>query len=312
MYAPTVLHEHYDALEKAFHALFLEFQTDPAGETIHQLRVNIKQQIAFFRILRALESHLPLEEIQAPFAAFFKSIGKIRNLEIRQQLLTNEEKKYQVADSYSNKIQEKISTEKLWWTTETEPLSLIPFRQVSHKVKSSIDRLPLENLKETLGEYFYFLIAEIRKTVSQETVKIEQLHDLRKLLKVLFFNLKLTDRLISQTTIPATLYKKLTRYNNILGEWHDQFITVYKLSYKKQKVDKQVLKMLKKKERTTRKEIIGSFPAIGDFISKLEKGIFHLFAQEEPVHIPPRRFKEEKYQEIRESLNQLNLMETIR
>lgn len=312
MHANYVFEEHYDVLDKDFHRLFLNFLNKPTEKVIHQLRINIKQQMAFFRILRALEDHLPLEEIQMPFAAFFKSIGKIRNLEIRQSVLSNEEKKYAITDSYANKLSSSIQEEKAWWQSEESTISLVPFREVSAKVRASINRMPLQNIKETLGEYFFFLIEEIRLIVQQEDLKIEQLHDLRKLLKVLVLNLKLADRLITQAVIPDKLYQRIESYDDQLGEWHDQFITVYRLSAKKSKVDKQVLKVLKKKERMTRKAIINEFGAIYNLSQAVKQALFHLFAQDKPFVIPPRRFKESKYLTIKESLTQLNIIDCMR
>lgn len=309
MYAPYTLQEHYDALEKQFHRLLLIFQNQPEGESIHQLRVNIKKQMAFFGMLRALENELPLEEVQTPLNAFFKSIGRFRNLEVRQGILAEEEKKYAVSNAYSAEMKADIAEEKAWWANKNTSLSLIPFREVSNKIRASIDRMPLENIKETLGEYFYFLIEEIRQTINQEDLKEEALHDLRKLLKTVFFNLKLTDRLIVQAAIPETLYEETKAINEQLGNWHDQFITIYKLNAKRPKVDKQVLKLLKKKERIARKKLIGNFPVIYDLTSKLKQELFHLFAQDEPIVIPPRRFQEKKHQMIRNSFSQMNTLE---
>ncbi|GEM_PF-2378206 len=309
MYVTYTLHEHFDVLEKDFHRLFLEFQISPEGETVHQLRVNMKKQMAFFQMLRALETHLPLEEIQAPFAAFFKSIGKIRNLEIRQTILSAEEREQKIKSEYVEALTHNIQEEKDWWLSDDVDISLIPIRLATDKVRSSIDRMPLCNIREMLGEYFYFLIEEIRQIIQNETPSAEQLHDLRKILKVCYLNLKLTDRLIPQASLSKSFYLTLNELNELLGLWHDQFISVYKVNAKKDKIDKQVVNSLRRKERIARKKIVKAFPTIYDLTTELQKALFHLFAQAEPVKIPPRRFQERKYKTIRNSFSQINTLE---
>lgn len=309
MNVPYILQAHYDNLEKKFHALLIAFQIEPAGKTVHQLRVNIKKQMAFFQMLRTLEPHLPLEEIQAPFSAFFKSIGKIRNLEVRQAIVAQEETNHSITEGFATNLATNIKEEKDWWTTEDNSISLVPFRQASDKIRMSINRIPLHNVRENLGEYFYFLNEEIRQTIHQEKPSAEQLHDLRKFLKVLLFNLKLTDRLIPQSTLSDNLYKNLKALSELLGVWHDQFIAIYKISAKKDKMDKDILNLLRKKERVIRKRILKKFPEIYDLTHDLKQQLFQLFAQGKPMEIPSRKFQEGKYQIIRNSFSQINTLE---
>ena len=311
MYVPYTLHEYYDELEKEFHQLHLDFQETLGGETLHQLRVNIKKHLAFFRLLHGLGGKLSLEEIQKPFIKFTRKIGKIRNLEILQQLLKTEEIAFSVTNGYSAKIEKDIAKKRKQLKKPSKDISLIPFKEVSDKVRRNIDHIPLGNVQENLGEYFHFLLEEIRQTIHQE-VSIEQLHSLRKVLKTLFFNLRLTDRMIPKEDFSKKLYDKLVGFSKQFGDWHDEFITIEKLRNNPKKVNKKVFKDLKNKERQSRQELRKQFKNIFKLTKKIEKEIYRLFAEDEEVMPLSRRFEKEKYHRIWESFEQVNIGESLK
>lgn len=310
MYVFPTLHEYFDELEKEFHQLYLDFQETPEGETIHQLRVNIKKQLAFFRLLHGIGGKLALEEIQKPYIKFSRTIGKIRNLEIRQQLVKTEEETLEVKKEYSEQLEKDIAKKRERIKQSETTISLIPFKEGSDKVSYSIDHIPLEKAKENLGTYFHFLLAEIRKTINEEATNMEQLHTLRKVLKTLFYNLKLTDRMIPKEDFSKKLYNKLEKLSMQFGKWHDEFITVEKLKEQPDKVNQKVFKDIKNKEQQSRQELRSKFKNIFELTQRIEKEIFRLFDEDKEITPPPRRFEKTRYTIIRESFDQVNLGES--
>ncbi len=312
MYVLPALHEHCDELEKGFHQLHLDFQETPEGETIHQLRVNIKKHLAFFRLLHGIGGKLALEAIQKPYIKFSRKIGKIRNLEIRQQLVKSEEVALNVKKEYSKQLKKDISTKTKRVKQSNIVISLIPFKEGSDKLRYSIDRIPQEKVKENLGAYFHFLLAEIRQIIKEGVTNIEQLHTLRKVLKTLFYNLKLTDRMIPKEDFAKKLYDKLERLSMQFGNWHDEFITVEKVKKQPDKINKKLFKDLKNKEEKSRQALKNKFKNISKLTKKIEKEIFRLFDEDKEITPPPRRFEKKKYTNIRESFDQVNIGESMK
>jgi len=307
MYAPYVLHEHYDALDKDFHLNYLKLQENLKDKVVHEMRRNIKQQIAFTKMLRALDEHFPIKKVQAPFHRLFKKLGKLRDLAIERKLLKKEETHLKLDKDYDKKIKTILADCKEEVENCNELSSLVAFRQSSKKIRESIDRIPIDNTKEHLVEYFYFLISTTKEILQMVAPDTDEIHRLRQLLNILYYNLKLVDRMIPQATLKEDYYDLLVRINSQMGEWHDEHFTLCQIGQQVSGVEKKLLNNLTQKEKRDCLAIQSNFDALTSLLEDIEKDVYQIFAKDEPLHIPEPNFKNKKYKEIKKSISQMNI-----
>jgi CHAD domain-containing protein len=212
-------------LRKKINTVIRELSTsadERTPETFHRLRVEIKKIRALFSLIAYVDggfkkhSKKYFEQFKPPF----KKAGKVRQLQMEEEMLCRYrpdvklKSKTPVAQwlMINQKKQEKAIAV---FEKETGNKTNKRIDKTGEKIEAHLDRIT----QRSLIEYNKYAEAELRKRIQNAFTKKET-HDVRKQIKELLYNLKLTvsadDRVIKQTD----------HLQDTIGKWHDGEATV--------------------------------------------------------------------------------------
>ena len=216
----------YNALDQRFYQLFHEVLKDFNERAVHEFRVNIKKQVAFFHLLKGIDPRFRTEKAEALFFNLFKYAGAIRKVHIEKNILTNVDLNVKLSPEILENLELQLAkkTEKyLQYDHKKDLHAIIKNRRL---IRNRISRIPENHLNNGLNEYFLKLLEGLRS--QSELCKLSEtaFHDLRKLLKELFYNLFLINQLLEQRQFTPDILKYLDQLQTSLGEWHDIHLTL--------------------------------------------------------------------------------------
>jgi CHAD domain-containing protein len=187
--------------------------------TFHQLRVELKKLNALFDLIEFSSTKFRRKKVIKPFKTIFKQAGKVRDLQIEEATF----KKYQeynlLLKYRSNLCIQQLKEKKLFFSL----LNLQTTKQLKNQYKKSIPFLS-EIDREKVNSYLIKKKAEIKIFLSQPNLQTEQLHELRKLLKIYYYNEM--NLLLKNKNQKTPKKKKLTE---LLGNWNDRVITIIQI-----------------------------------------------------------------------------------
>lgn len=179
--------------------------------TFHKLRVEIKKLNSIFDLIKFCSTNFKRKETYKPFKLIFRKAGKVRELQIEDAMLKNYFENKAVTDY-------RKSLKKLRLKAEEDFFKLVN--------KKLIDRLNKKHCtinphlgkidKKKINTYLEKKKNHIQKLLGQEIIQSEQIHNLRKQLKILNYNRAIEDTkkqdedLLKQDVLPE-----------LLGKWHD-------------------------------------------------------------------------------------------
>jgi CHAD domain-containing protein len=202
--------------------------------TFHELRVEIKKLNALFDLIDSSSKEFRRKKMIKPFKIIFRQAGKIRDLQIEEAIF----EKY-MQDGLLKEYRVKLS--KLQLKEEKLFYSLIKdktIKDLKNKYKKTTAFISqIDN--EKVSEYMLNKGEKIKKFLRQPKLETEQLHNLRKLLKIYYYNqmsLSLENKKISQK---ATL-------TELLGKWNDGVVTIGHLqkTIEKAKINSEEITLL--------------------------------------------------------------------
>jgi len=183
-------------------------------ETFHQLRVEIKKLNALFDLVDSSSKKFRRQKMIAPFKIIFRQAGKVRDLQLEEANL----KKY-VQDNelvqYRVNLGKRLGKERMLF------FSLINDKTTRHlkkKYKKTIPFLYKLNSEKVSG-YMLEARAKTKAFLAQHNLKTTQLHELRKLLKIYYYNqMSLSLEKQKQTN------SKKEPLTELLGKWNDNVV----------------------------------------------------------------------------------------
>ncbi|MGZ3864511.1 MAG: CHAD domain-containing protein [Bacteroidia bacterium] len=178
-------------------------------EGYHKLRVEIKKLHAFFKMVRYLNRTFKQKHIFKPLRSVFSDAGKIRELKVQGKLLDkyagkNKLKDYRIhlknselrlKENFQNNLGLQVKK-----NIRSIPKLIQPYLITIHSADIS-DYLKKENKK-------------IRKLAGDEKHSARQLHEIRKLIKEVFYNQKITGT-------PGVTGPAEEKLHKLIGKWHD-------------------------------------------------------------------------------------------
>lgn len=179
--------------------------------TFHKLRVEIKKLNSTFDLINFCSPDFKRKATYKPFKLIFRKAGKVRELQIEDSML----KKY-----FDKKIIQdyRKSLKKLQLKAEKDFFSLINknlLDQLNKKHHSIMLHL-CEIDKKMINTFLEKKENHILELIGDEILQTEQIHKLRKELKILNYNRAIGDKekqdneLLKQDVLPE-----------LLGKWHD-------------------------------------------------------------------------------------------
>ncbi len=226
MKVSKIIFNYYNGLHQRFKELFAKVLKDFDENAIHGFRVNMKKQVAFFRLLAGIDPKFRADKAETLFFRIFKNAGAIRKIHIEKNILTNKDLNINVGADVIEKLEKKLAKKIKQYLEYSNVKDLKSIKKNNRSVRKRIHKISTYNLKIGLGEYFSKLIQGLKGLSEICTVNEEAFHNLRKMLKELFYNLGLINQLFKKEQLSPDILKYLDQLQTALGEWHDIHLTL--------------------------------------------------------------------------------------
>ena len=219
-------------------AAYLE---NEAPEDLHRFRVQVKKLRAFIILADSVEGATLLAPLFKPVKNVFKKAGEIRNAYMNQQL----GKAHHSGNNLLMESQQLLQTNAARNFKLAGAKYLDKIRQAQGIIGQKIG--PVSNLHINL--FYQKLLQQIAATV--KSIKFnEDLHDCRKRVKVLIYNLKLVR---PELTLGFN-ESYMEQVQTTIGDWHDNVLAIALFSGGKAD-DKAIVAGLKKQQTALKRNI---------------------------------------------------------
>ncbi len=263
--------QYYDELKKAFHKLFYEMLYDCQPETIHQFRLNLKRQLGFFRLLEILQPDFQADESFSGFSSLYKMAGKVRDVQVEKSVVLQDEKELLMKKSFSKWLTDK----EIYFQQELRQMgalaSLAPIHTVEVEVSERLRKMTPELLEHKLPAYFKHRISSLKRQLKKQ--KRISLHDLRRGVKELYYNLQLLQRLSGKKALPKPTLNALDRWQELLGRWHDYDFILSRIRTKKEPCPGVVRKQYQTRLSFFVKEISRQSPRLAKLLDQIQRDL---------------------------------------
>ncbi len=197
---------------------------NPDREAIHKFRVGVKRLTALYRLLGVAKSGLKAKKIVRPARALSRSISKIRDSHITQQLISEME----VLDAAQRKallqaLNGKIRNDYRAFRRFADEHASIPLRLPSIRSMALGEATILRHKPLELNR----LLTQVLNT--DKRLNARQWHDKRILLKRYHHSLDAFQFCPGHTHDEEEL-KQMKMLEQLLGDWHDRVVAVEILS----------------------------------------------------------------------------------
>jgi CHAD domain-containing protein len=177
----------------------------------HKLRVEIKKLNSFFDLINFCSANFKRKATYKPFKTIFRQAGKVRELQIEDAMIKNYFGKKVVKEYRENlKILRSKAKNDFFLLLNRKLLS-----QLNKKYRLIIPNLYDINPKK-IDTYFEKKGNQIQELLGQESIQKEQIHELRKQLKILNYN-----KAILVKEKPEKKLLQIDVLPELLGKWHD-------------------------------------------------------------------------------------------
>lgn len=245
----------YNELDLKFHELFFEVLKNFNEAAIHDFRVVIKKQIAFFHLLEWLDPRFQAKETEALFFRIFKNAGAIRKVHIERNILTNKDLKVDLDAGLLEKLDKRLAEKTERYIQHDNKKDLEAIDENRQLIRNRIHHIPGNKLNVRLKNYFAKLLRNLKKLAADCKKNETAFHDLRISLKELFYNLNLINRLSEKVQLTPNMLKYLDKLQTLLGEWHDVHLTLKHISALENPDFDQLINILKKENNRYVKRI---------------------------------------------------------
>lgn len=264
------LSAYYEELDKAFHLYWMEVLRNYGTETAHGLRVNLKRQNAFFHMLEALDERFNAGLAMDTFDAIYHRAGKVRNRQVERQLIEKRERRLHQIHRLSAWLEEKENRRAQLLREYELEHSMAPVRELSARVLSVIQHLNPENEMTRLRGYFLKLAQGIADFLRRSGIRGEELHDLRKFIKELFYNIEFLQRHFGLEVLQGRALAQLDEIQHVLGKWHDYDFTLLHLARKNTGADPSFIARLESEKVALEQQARGMFGGLEEAMLELE------------------------------------------
>ena len=265
------LSAYYEELDRAFHLYRMEALRHYGPETAHSLRVNLKRQNAFFHLLQALEVRFRAGLALDAFDAIYRRAGRVRNRQVERQLIEKKERKLNQAHRLSAWLEAKENRRAKQLRKYGAKHSITPVRELSSRVYSVLQHIDEAAAAPRMLAYFRKLIHAIADFSDRPNAPAEHLHDLRKFIKELFYNIEFLQRHFGPETLQIPALTNLDEIQHLLGKWHDHDFTLLHLTSKKASHDAAFFAALEREKRKWEKQARGMFGKLREDMRELEE-----------------------------------------
>ncbi len=300
--------EYFSELEKDFHHYYVNVLQRCEEEDVHQLRLNMKRQVAFFHLLEFLEPSFSTSKALEAYGKIYKKAGKVRDYQVEKKVVRREEELLKLQHHFSDWLAEQERKQRDKLQSYEEEHSLVRVHRLSKLVRNRLQYLPEDGFKSRLEAYFADLLAKVREIIAPEMRSEDHFHDLRKRIKVLYYNLALINSLCTKTHLAKRPMKSLDSFQKLLGNWHDRYFTLSRIEEGQEQCPEPLVARLKQEKADYAGKIERRLEKAPELVDRLEASLRRLLKTEplEPGERPRSRKPKSK---TRSSYSQVNVGE---
>ncbi|MDZ4667418.1 MAG: CHAD domain-containing protein [bacterium] len=188
--------------------------------TFHKLRVEIKKLNALFNLINYCSKDFRRKKTFKPFKEIFLQAGKVREFQLEEMML-NKHHSIKFLTDYRNSLKKlRLQEQEIFFTIINKDF----VARLQKKYKIIIPLLYKIN-KKLANSYIEIKRTSIQKLLSKSSIKTQDVHELRKQIKLLNFNRKSLS--LKEKNKPITNQDLLP---NLLGKWHDYQVIIKHLN----------------------------------------------------------------------------------
>lgn len=239
---------------KKMQSIAKKISADYAVEDIHSFRIEVKKIKAFFHLIQKVQN-LDTAHFPKQIKNFYKLLGTIRILQLQQLKISEAIKKTKsvVPEAYLHIL--RTETDK-----QIEKANKLLLNKNLFKEKKLTGKLPAKISKAALNNYLSFQKNKLLRLISEENISDKQIHQIRKILKDIFYVHPYVMNKKKSAADPFFDRKNIKEITDILGNFHDACVALSLLS------PEYLSKISSQQERD-------SLPAIHDKLQKERKEI---------------------------------------
>lgn len=226
IYILSYFKEQYSEFEKNY----LVARETYDENAIHDMRVAIKKLKALFLFLEHLSEHqFNSSKNYLFYRRVFKSSGKIRDVQIQEQIIYSEIKGLNINCSiYIAHLKQKEEDAKRKFRSICKKTESNSQCKVHNRVLKIVDRLEGLDIKRKGFDYLLNKLNYI-DFLSKKAVNSEKWHEIRTHIKQALYIIDLLNLFFEPDELLLSLHKKLKKFGERLGKWHDYDITYEQL-----------------------------------------------------------------------------------
>jgi CHAD domain-containing protein len=299
------LRQYYERLDRDFHQHFTDVLYQYEAETVHQMRVNLKKQTSFFRLLEELDAEFSADLAFEALSSLYKKAGRVRDIQVERTVVSKDESRLRLDHAFSEWLEEQEARQREKLERFEANYSLVPVRELSRHIVDRVRVLPTRRIQDGMPRYFAKAIQRLR--VDLEELDERHLHDLRKGIKELYYNLLLLDLLLPQKLSKKSFMRRLNKWQNLLGKWHDKDFIVRRVERKSQPCPDILLQKVEADRHMLHNQIMDWADQLPDLLDDIEGYLVKVWA--EGIPDGAHRLKMDK---DHPSFSQQNLTEGLR
>jgi CHAD domain-containing protein len=180
---------------------------------IHDFRVEIKGLRSFMRLLHSANKGIP-SALPATFLGIYHISGRIREAQLDSAKI--KKMKYPLP-AYLEHLSGNLAGAKIEWAMHYS-------KEIPEKLGDTLLSYPYEDLSpEHLAEFINSRIRKIGKLIKHDVITDEELHQIRKWLKDMIYNMKLAAKEWEEGSVAVqhVLLPELEALSDSIGEYND-------------------------------------------------------------------------------------------
>ncbi|MDP9230041.1 MAG: CHAD domain-containing protein [Bacteroidota bacterium] len=204
----------FKRIDKFFYKIIEHFEF----EDIHEFRVEVKKLRAFTRLV-AFELPEPQKlKIPKRLKSMYGCFGIIRNLQLQQQRISKitAEQNLNKAETYLQLLADEEKESK------TKAKDLANHHSFDHEKEKIIKALPDKLGKDSINMFIQQKVKELKELLALHHLNDEELHEIRKILKDIFYNWTYIEQYAASVLHPDFANpEKIKLLTGLLGDFHD-------------------------------------------------------------------------------------------
>jgi CHAD domain-containing protein len=214
MKVSKILKKYFKERERNIDLSLKKLRRSFAPQNFHQLRVEIKKIKALHKLISSFAKKFDRDSSFQPYRTIFKAAGKVRELQLHESFL----KKNSAPDHlqhYREHLKELKLGEQAKFCQKINKGSLKDLQNSSATIFSSLKKAKKDSLRDYIGKNH----KKIKELLCKDRLITDEVHQLRKRLKSLYYVLKIHDSKGLRKEL-----QPMEKLSDTIGKWHDKLV----------------------------------------------------------------------------------------